>query len=533
MRKLWRLISIFCIMFRYGLDDIAISYLFSSRTATIYRCLFFWRGFSRPAAERLRCALETLGPIFIKLGQVLSTRRDLLPTDFADELAKLQDQVAPFDADLAEKQIKKSLGKPPAELFASFDREPVASASIAQVHFAVLKDGRKAAVKILRLDVPRRIDRDIELMYAFAALGEKYWEDGRRLRLTEVVREFDLSLHNEIDLLCEAANYSQLRRNFADSDKLVIPEIYWEYCTGEIIVMERMEGIPVSHIDELEKAGFDIKQLSYNGVDIFFTQVFEHTFFHADMHPGNILISTMPESWGKYIALDLGIVGSLDDFDREYLSKNFIAFFRRDYRLVAQMHIESGWAPPETRVVDLEAAIRTCCEPVFDLPLKDFSFGQVLLRLFQTSRRFNISIQPQLVLLQKTMLNIEGLGRQLNPDLDLWSTVKPFLERWMKRQPSLKNLLAHLKMESVTYSRILPRLPSLLQQSLENSARNSQQHRQTELLEELVSQQNKRRNNVRRVIWFAAGIGAGLALAYLPHPPWVLFLNFLLKLGIL
>ena len=518
MRKIWRLISIFFIMFRYGLDDMAVSYLFSNGIAAFYRKLFFWRGLSRSAAERFRRALEELGPIFIKLGQVLSTRRDLLPEDFADELARLQDQVAPFDADLAADQITKSLGMPPETLFASFDRKPIASASIAQVHFAVLKDGRKAAVKILRPDILPRIERDIELMYAFAALGEKYWQDGRRLRLTEVVQEFDHSLHNEVDLLCEAANYSQLRRNFAGSDKLVVPEIYWEYCATEVITMERMEGIPISQIDRLQEKGFDLKKLSQNGVDIFLTQVFDHAFFHADMHPGNILISTMPESWGKFIALDLGIVGMLDDLDREYLSKNFIAFFRRDYHLVAQTHIECGWAPPETRAVELEAAIRTCCEPVFDRPLKDFSFGLVLMRLFQTSRRFNIEIQPQLILLQNTMLNIEGLGRQLDPDLDLWKTAKPFLENWMKRQPDIRSLIQRIKMESISYSRILPRLPLLIQQALEKNALGAPQtDRQTKLLEELIDRQNQRQKSLHQFAWLAIGIGTGAVLMYFVH----------------
>lgn len=514
MRKIWRLISIFLIMFRHGLDDMAVSYLFSQGAASFYRTLFFWRGLSRPAAERFRSALEELGPIFIKLGQVLSTRRDLLPEDFANELAKLQDQVAPFDANLATDQITRSLGSPPETLFASFDRKPVASASIAQVHFAELKDGRKAAVKILRPDILRRIERDIELMYAFAALGERYWQDGRRLRLTEVVHEFDISLHNEIDLLYEAANYSQLRRNFSGSDKLVVPEIYWEYCSAEVLTMERMEGIPISHIDALRKAGFDLKQLSHNGVDIFLTQVFDHAFFHADMHPGNILISTMPESWGKFIALDLGIVGMLDDFDREYLSKNFIAFFRRDYHLVAQTHIECGWAPPETRAVELEAAIRTCCEPVFDRPLKDFSFGLVLMRLFQTSRRFNIEIQPQLILLQKTMLNIEGLGRQLDPDLDLWQTAKPFLENWMKRQPDIRKLIQRIKMESISYSRILPRLPLLIQQFLERDASGGGQGDRQTQSQEPIGHQN-RHQQPHRLAWLVFGIGIGAVITYL------------------
>ena len=505
MRKFRRLFSILFIIFRYGLDDMAVSYRFSQRITAIYRGFFFWRKLTRPVAERFRCALEELGPIFIKLGQVLSTRRDLLSDDFANELAKLQDQVTPFDSTIAIAQIIQNFGKRPEQIFEKFEEKPIASASIAQVHFAILKDGKKVAVKILRPEILQRIERDVELMYILATLGEKYWQDGKRLRLTEVVREFDHSLHDELDLLREAANYSQLRRNFANSDKLVVPEIYWEYCTTEILTMEWMEGIPISHIETLKAEGFDLKQLSKNGVDIFLTQVFDHAFFHADMHPGNILISTMPKTRGQFIALDLGIVGMLDDFDREYLSKNFIAFFRRDYRLVAQTHIECGWAPRETRVVELEAAIRTCCEPVFDRPLKDFSFGLVLMRLFQTSRRFNIEIQPQLILLQKTMLNIEGLGRQLDPDLDLWKTAKPFLENWIRHQPNLLEMLQRFKMESISYSRILPRLPFLLQQILKTH-KNTLHH--SSQLKIATKQQRTWQNNL---LWFILGGAISIA----------------------
>lgn len=509
MRKIWRLIVIFYILFRYGLDEMAVSYIPNRRIVFFYRCFFFWRSLSVPPGVRLRLALEELGPIFIKFGQLLSTRRDLLPADIADELSKLQDRVPPFDSELAVEQITRYLGAPPEVLFASFDRIPVASASVAQVHFATLHNGRDVAVKVLRPEMPKRIGRDIELMYVFASLGERFWRDGKRLRLTAVVHEFDKSLHDELDLMREAANYSQLRRNFADSDKLMVPEIFWDYCSTHVIVMERMTGIPVSQTDRLVEAGLDLKKLASNGVEIFLTQVFRDAFFHADMHPGNILISVEPESFGKYIALDLGIVGMLDDFDKEYLSKNFVAFFRRDYRMVAEANIESGWAPSDTSVVELEAAVRTCCEPMFDRPLKDFSFGLVLMRLFQTSRRFNIEIQPQLVLLQKTMLNIEGLGRQLDPDLDLWKTAKPFLEAWMEEQIGFKGLVDRFRAESVNYSRIFPQLPRLVQQALEQAGKPDPKD---ELLDKLVAQQTQLHRRLNRLTYFAGGMLIGILL---------------------
>lgn len=509
MRKVWRLIVIFYILFRYGLDDMAVSYLPNGRVVAFYRRLFFWRSLSVPPAARLRKALEELGPIFIKFGQMLSTRRDLLPTEIADELSKLQDRVTPFDPDLAIEQITKYLGAPPGELFASFDRVPVASASVAQVHFATLRDGREVAVKVLRPEMQKRIGRDIELMYVFASLGEKFWRDGKRLRLTEVVHEFDKSLHDELDLMREAANYSQLRRNFADSDKLIVPEIFWDYCSTNVIVMEKMTGIPISQTEKMIEAGLDLKKLASDGVEIFLTQVFRDAFFHADMHPGNILISVEPATFGRYIALDLGIVGMLDDFDKEYLSKNFVAFFRRDYRMVAEANIESGWAPPETSVVELEAAVRTCCEPMFDRPLRDFSFGLVLMRLFQTSRRFNIEIQPQLVLLQKTMLNIEGLGRQLDPDLDLWKTAKPFLEDWMDRQVGWRGMLDRFRIEATNYSRIFPQLPRLVRDALESAARPD---RKAELLDRLIREQAKTNRRLSSFLYFASGVLIGVLI---------------------
>lgn len=510
--KFLRLFKIIRIAIRYGIDEIAISGLSVPRTARAINALLFWRDLSAPRGERLRKALEDLGPIFVKFGQVLSTRRDLMPPDIADELAKLQDRVPSFDPDLAIAQIVKSLGAHPDQLFASFDRIPVASASIAQVHFATLKDGREAAVKVLRPGMKDTIDKDVALMQIAAGWLEKLWADGKRLKPREVVAEFDKYLHDELDLMREAANGSQLRRNFADSDLLLVPEMYWDYCSSSVIVMERMKGIPISQLDKLIEAGVDMSKLSRDGVTIFFTQIFRDGFFHADMHPGNILVSTEPATFGRYIALDFGIVGTLNDFDKDYLSQNFLAFFRRDYKRVAEAHIESGWAPKETRVDELEAAVRACCEPIFDRPLKDISFGQVLLRLFQTSRRFNVEVQPQLVLLQKTLLNIEGLGRQLDPDLDLWKTAKPYLERWMSDQIGWRGLLEKFKAEAPRYSHIFPQLPRLAHQAL---TRAGTQGENSELLAALLLEQRSTNKLLRTIIYFGGGAIAGALLAQL------------------
>jgi ubiquinone biosynthesis protein len=479
--KLLRLLKIMRVTFSYGLDEIAMSGLRIPRTAAAIKLLFFWRDTSAPRGERLRRALEDLGPIFVKFGQVLSTRRDLLPLDLADELAKLQDRVPPFPAEVAIAQIVKSLGAHPDQLFLDFERTPVASASIAQVHFATLKDGKKVAVKVLRPLMEKTINEDMALMHIAADLVERLWDQGKRLKPREVVAEFAKYLTDELDLMREAANGSQLRRNFATSDLLLVPEMYWDYCSSKVIVMQRMEGIPISQVERLIEAGVDIKKLASDGVEIFFTQMFRDGFFHADMHPGNILVSIDPATLGRYIALDFGIVGTLNDFDKDYLSQNFVAFFRRDYKRVAEAHIESGWAPKDTRVDELESAVRACCEPIFDRPLKEISFGQVLLRLFQTSRRFNVEVQPQLVLLQKTLLNIEGLGRQLDPDLDLWKTAKPYLERWMADQVGWQGMLDRLKSEGPRYSHILPQLPRMIHQAL-NSASNTQTEEMMKLL---------------------------------------------------
>ncbi len=470
--SLLRLLKIIRIASRYGLDQMMLEHEPSGRLLRLANACQFWRdpdgSLAAPRAVRLRLALEALGPIFVKFGQILSTRRDLIPPDIAEELAKLQDQVPPFPAVEAIAVLERVYGKPVDEVFARFEREPVASASVAQVHFATLREedgGHEVAVKILRPGVKNIIVHDIGLLQAAATLLEWVWADGRRLKPREVVGEFEKYLHDELDLMREAANCSLLRRNFKDSTILLVPEVYWDFCDESVMVMERMHGTPISQIDALREQGIDLKMLSRNGVEIFFTQVFRDGFFHADMHPGNIFVAP----GGQYVALDFGIVGTLSDVDKNYLAQNLLAFFHRDYKRVAEAHVESGWAPPGTRIEELEAAIRACCEPFFDRPLKEISFGRVLLRLFQTSRRFNIEVQPQLVLLQKTLLNIEGLGRQLDPDLDLWTTAKPFLERWMSEQIGWRGMLANLKHEAPQWARLIPALPRMVHQALERS----------------------------------------------------------------
>jgi ubiquinone biosynthesis protein len=515
--KFLRLLKILAVIIRYGLDEIAISGLHVPRTARFINTVFFWRRITSPRAIRLRLALEELGPIFVKFGQVLSTRPDLMPPDIVSELSLLQDRVPPFPSELAVAQITRSLGAHPDQLFATFEHTPVASASIAQVHFATLKDGKQVAVKVLRPGMKTTIDEDLALMQMAAGLIERVWADSRRLKPREVVAEFDKYLHDELDLMREAANASQLRRNFAGSPLLMVPEMYWDYCSSSVIVMERMNGIPISQTDRLIAAGVDLRKLSSDGVEIFFTQVFRDGFFHADMHPGNILVSVDEATFGRYIALDFGIVGTLNDFDKDYLSQNFLAFFRRDYKRVAEAHIESGWAPRETRVDELEAAVRATCEPIFDRPLKDISFGQVLLRLFQTSRRFNVEVQPQLVLLQKTMLNIEGLGRQLDPDLDLWKTAKPYLERWMAEQMGWRGLFERFRDEVPRYAKIFPELPRLAHQVLESRA-----HPVADLSEllALVLREQRRMNRFLAFVSWVGGSAAAVAVAMQLYHRW-------------
>ncbi len=505
MRHLGRLVVICVTVLRYGLDELVLSSFRQRWVRVLVRVLTIGRRLDAPRGERLRLGLERLGPIFVKFGQVLSTRRDLLPEDFAEELAKLQDRVPPFPAAASRAIVEKAFGRPIEQVFASFDDEPVASASIAQVHFATLPGGREVAVKVLRPGMLAVIDDDLALMRTLAAWVERFSADGKRLKPREVVAEFDNYLHDELDLVREAANAAQLRRNMQGLRLVEIPEMVWDLCTQNVIVMERMKGVPISQVERLREAGVDFKKLARDGVTIFFTQVFRDGFFHADMHPGNIQVSIEPATFGRYIALDFGIVGTLTEVDKEYLAHNFIAFFRRDYKRVAELHVESGWVPRETRVDELEGAIRAVCEPHFDRPLKDISLGQVLLRLFQTSRRFNVEIQPQLVLLQKTLLNIEGLGRQLDPELDLWTTAKPFLERWMHEQVGWRGLVERLKHEGPRYAQLLPELPRLLHQAL--ARREPAGDR---LLEALLAEQRRSTGLLRALVFGLAGAALGV-----------------------
>lgn len=509
MTRLYRGCFIVWVMLRYGLDELVLSSFQKPWLRVVTRVLTVGRDLSEPRGQRLREALERLGPIFVKFGQVLSTRRDLLPIDIADELAKLQDQVPPFSSEVAIATIERALRKPLAEIFVSFDRIPVASASIAQVHFAVLRDRKGAerdvAVKVLRPNMLGVIDKDLSLMRMMAGWLEGLSTDGKRLKPREVVAEFDKYLHDELDLVREASSAAQLRRNMEGLNLVLIPEMHWDFCTTEVLVMERMTGVPINQVARLRAAGVDFSKLARDGVTLFFTQVFRDGFFHADMHPGNIQVSLEPHTFGRYISLDFGIVGTLTEVDKEYLAQNFVAFFRRDYKRVAELHIESGWVPASTRVDELEAAVRAVCEPYFDRPLKEISLGMVLMRLFQTSRRFQVEIQPQLVLLQKTLLNIEGLGRDLDPELDLWATAKPFLEQWMLQQVGPQKLFRELKAQAPRYAKLLPELPTLLHNYLQrNTADNAR------LVQELLTEQ-KRTNRLLQTL-VAAVIGFALGM---------------------
>jgi ubiquinone biosynthesis protein len=463
-----RLVHINFVLARHGLDEIILAtHLFRPFRFLYYLAPWNWIPRTRgPRGERIRRALEDLGPIYVKFGQILSTRRDLLPDDIAQELARLQDDVPPFPGALARATIEAALGEPIESVFRDFDETPLASASIAQVHTAELMDGNAVVIKVLRPNVRQQISRDVSLLYTVARLAERYWQHGRRLRPREVIAEFEKTLYDELDLLREAANASQLRRNFSGTNLLYVPEVYWPWCRPDVMVMERIYGIQISNIDA---QNIDLKTLSERGVEIFFTQVFRHNFFHADMHPGNIFVG----SDGRYMAVDFGIMGTLNPVDQRYLAENFLAFFNRDYRRVAELHVESEWVPEGTRVDEFEAAIRTVCEPIFEKPLNEISFGNVLLRLFQTARRFNMEVQPQLVLLQKTLLNIEGLGRQLYPKLDLWQTAKPFLERTLSEQLGPRSLLKNMKDSIPAWSNTLPDMPVLDLKRLRNEVRRA------------------------------------------------------------
>ncbi|MFP4252683.1 MAG: ubiquinone biosynthesis regulatory protein kinase UbiB [Guyparkeria sp.] len=498
-RLLWRLVVIQFVLLRHGLDEIVLA-------LRIFRPIRFLKFFSpwywlsdnrrRTRGERLVAALEDLGPIFVKFGQMLSTRRDLLPPDLAEALSALQDRVRPFPAELARQRIETALGASVTEHFAYFEAEPLASASIAQVHAATLDDGQEVIVKITRPGIHRRIRSDLEILYTVARLAERYWSEGPRLHPVEVVREFDKTLMNELDLQREAANAAELKRQFGDSAMLYVPAVYWDWCRTDVLVQERIHGIPIARMDLLRAANVNMKRLAERGVEVFFTQVFKHNFFHADMHPGNIFVDATDPEQPRYMAVDFGIVGSLMPEDQRYLAENFHAFFNRDYRRVAELHVESGWVPNTTRVEEFEAAIRTVCEPIFQKPLREISFGHFLLRLFQVARQFDMEVQPQLVLLQKTLLAIEGLGRELYPDLDLWQTAKPFIERWMRERMGPKAFLDRFKDELPYLNQHLSELPRLSIQAMQ------QVHRQSELLEgqrhELASLRHEARRDRSR-----------------------------------
>ncbi|MFT4172670.1 MAG: ubiquinone biosynthesis regulatory protein kinase UbiB [Rhodocyclaceae bacterium] len=496
--RLFRLAKIVRVSLRFGLDQMILDRASTTRVGEWLRRLLPTRRFAEPRAVRLRLALESLGPIFVKFGQMLSTRRDLLPADLVIELSKLQDRVPPFDSELAVRLLEAEYGLPVDQVFHRFERTPVASASIAQVHFGELPDGTEVAIKVLRPGIANIIANDVALMEVAATLIEKIWVEGRRLKPREVVAEFSRHLLDELDLMREAGNCSQLRRNFRDSALLAVPEVYWDFCASTVMVMQRMYGTPISQTETLRNQGVDMSALSRAGVEIFFTQVFRDGFFHADMHPGNIFVTTEGPHRGQYVALDFGIMGTLNERDKQYLATNFLAFFQRDYRRVAQAHVDAGWVPADTRVDDFETAIRAVCEPIFDKPLRDISFGKTLLRLFQTARRFNMEVQPQLVMLQKTLLNIEGLGRELDPDLDLWKTAKPFLERWMNEQVGWRALVRHVKEEAPNWAVIMPQMPRLVHRALLNEGRD--------LLPEQIASLERQQQRQTRATWALAAL---------------------------
>ncbi len=521
-----RMIGIQRVLVRHGLDDLI------SKTHFLRPLRFFFYLFPRssdrsePLGKRIRLALQELGPIFVKFGQAVSTRRDLLPPDIADELAMLQDRVPPFPAEQAIEIMEKAYGRSVHEVFARFDKEPFAAAAIAQLHTAALQDGTEVIVKVLRPGVRQLIERDLDVLYAIAALADKYWEHGKRLRPLEVVAEYEKTVINELDLMREGANTAQLKRNFEGSDLLYVPEVYWDYCRPEVLVQERIYGIPISDMTALRKSGANIQVLAENGVEIFFTQVFRHNFFHADMHPGNIFVQVDDPEKPRYAAVDFGIVGTLSPDDQQYLAGNFLAFFDRDYHKIAKLHLDSGWVPEDTRIDELESAVRSVCEPIFNKPLAEISFAQVMLRLFDTARRFNMEIQPQLILLQKTLFNIEGLGRELYPELDLWKTAHPILRRWMDEQVGGRAMLKNLREDLPQIREALRELPGVIRYLSRQISHGKLQVRvQAPELREIRDQLKKQQ---KQRYWLAVGattIITGtliLTWGFLPALAWML-----------
>jgi ubiquinone biosynthesis protein len=521
LRQLTRMLSIQRVLVKHGLDEIVWRTHLFRPLAWFGRLLSLGRR-RRPLGVRLRLALEELGPIFVKFGQALSVRPDLLPPDIAAELAKLQDQVPTFAGEQATAALEAAFGRPVDAVFAEFERTPLAAASIAQVHAARLPQGQAVVVKVLRPNVAALIQRDVEVLYAIAALAERYWPEAHRLHPLEVVAEFERSLAVELDLMREAANAAQLKRNFAGSDLLHVPEIYWDYCRPNVLTIERVVGIQVDDIEGLRAAGTDIRRLAENGVEIFFTQVFRHNFFHADMHPGNIFVDVTDPEQPKYVAVDFGIVGSLDERDQHYLAENFLAFFRRDYRRVASLHVDSSWVPAGTRVDELESAVRAVCEPIFNKPLKDISFGLVLLRLFQIARQFNMEVQPQLVLLQKTLLQIEGLGRQLYPELDLWKTAKPVLEEWMRERHDPRTRFKQLVEAWPEISEDLAMLPRMLHRAIRRADAADAAVRRQQRAPLVVAAPRRPTARLEQLVIGAALLIAGVLWTGLDaSPPWL------------
>ena len=514
MKNLFRLIAINYTLARFGLDEVFLSfyYLRSLKILSIINPFNWFRNNKTTQAKRLRLCIESLGPIFIKFGQMLATRRDLLPEKIIVELEKLLDQVSPFPLQQALDIIEQQFGMPVEQAFLSFDDQVLASASIAQVYKAELHDGQKVVVKVVRPNIEKRIRQDTELLMMLAGLVDRYWSESNRIKPMQIVAEFEKTLINELDLVREAANASELRRNFKGSNDLYVPEVYWDYCKPKILVIERIEGVPVSDIKQLNALNIDLEVLSKKGVEVFFTQVYRHNYFHADMHPGNIFVSIENPADPKYIAVDFGIMGSLSKQDQRYLAENFVAFFHQDYRRVAELHIDSGWVDADTRIDEFEAAIRAVYEPMFQRTLAEISFGQLLMRLFQTARMFNVEVQPQLLLLQKTFVHIEGLGRQLYPQLDLWDTAKPFLESWLDEQLGVRALVKGLKKNLPYIAENLPELPQLIFKTLNKIVNDKLQIELESKQLESIKSEIRRTNNqsVRAIIGGSLVISASL-----------------------
>jgi ubiquinone biosynthesis protein len=533
LRVLARLLGIQRVLIKHRLDEfVRATHLY--RPVRLVHLLSPWTWFQRSVGrtrgERLRLALQELGPIFVKFGQALSTRLDLLPKDIADELTKLQDRVPPFPGEIAVQSLQKIYGKPLSEVFSSFDTTPLAAASIAQVHAATLKDEGEVVVKVLRPGMRETIDLDLEVLEELARLADRFWPEAKQVRPIEVVSEYRKTIMDELDLLREAANAAQLKRNFSGSALLYVPVVYWDHCRVDVLVMERIHGIIISKVDELKERGANIQRLAENGVEIFFTQVFRHNFFHADMHPGNIFVQLDDPEHPRYAAVDFGIVGTLQPRDQHYLAENFLAFFDRDYRRIAALHIESGWVPEGTRIDELESAVRTVCEPIFNKPLKEISFAQVLLRLFETARRFNMTVQPQLILLQKTLFNIEGLGRQLYPELDLWKTARPVLAQWMRERVSPGTIAKEIKKHWPDALLTLRQVPAVIAKAVRAAGEPKPPAVDMEALRAEFERSSSRRelSMAAAVLWLSGLAWLGFANRYL----WLGGVEMLIAVGL-